>query len=384
MVVRIISGLECAPPPAREYDIRAPALLRDQRGPNAGLWGDSDSGRRIVITTPANASLAANMHALASSGSSQSVIIGRLRYKHLSLLVAVEEHRNLHQAAQVVHLSQPSASKIIRDLESAFGASLFDRLPTGMQPTELGSLVLIFARLALSELKRLMAEIEIRQAPRDRFLVLAATADWLPDTFATAVAEMGRRHPGLALKLRGDPYEDIANRLLDGHTDLAIGYFNGCSPHSAIEYRSIGSVPLCVVARKDHPLAHATALAPRELEGVAWVTHARADAALLALDPFCRRAGVTPPSNALESHALSTTLTLLMQTDAISILPECTVCKHLAAGRLARLPVEIAGNTIEFGVLSRRQESQEAPVAEFRGLLGQLFDRSCRAVCTDP
>src|SRR5882762_6098502 len=68
-------------------------------------------------------------------------LVGRLRFRHLSLLVALDEHRNLHRAAKAVHLAQPSASKLVHDLELLFGSSLFDRSPTGMQPTALGAVV---------------------------------------------------------------------------------------------------------------------------------------------------------------------------------------------------------------------------------------------------
>jgi molybdenum-dependent DNA-binding transcriptional regulator ModE len=101
------------------------------------------------------------------SGSSLRKWLGRLRYKHLSLLVALDEHRNLHRAAKVVHLAQPSASKLVQDLELLFGSPPFDRLPTGMQPTELGVVVLAFARSALGDLRRLAAEVDHRQAGRD-------------------------------------------------------------------------------------------------------------------------------------------------------------------------------------------------------------------------
>ena len=81
-----------------------------------------------------------------------SHLVGRLRFRQLSLLVALGEHRNLHRAAEAVHLAQPSATKLIHDLEQLFEVPLFERLPRGMQPTELGTEVLGFAKRALVDL----------------------------------------------------------------------------------------------------------------------------------------------------------------------------------------------------------------------------------------
>jgi DNA-binding transcriptional LysR family regulator len=71
--------------------------------------------------------------------SSFSQLLGRLRFKQLALLAALDEHRNLHRAADAVHLAQPSATKLVHDLEKIFSFPLFERLPRGMQPTELGA-----------------------------------------------------------------------------------------------------------------------------------------------------------------------------------------------------------------------------------------------------
>src|SRR5260221_10360330 len=72
---------------------------------------------------------AAAVRLAGKAGFSPCKLVGRLRFRHLSLLVALDEHRNLHRAAKAVHLAQPSASKLVHDLELLFGSSLFDRSP---------------------------------------------------------------------------------------------------------------------------------------------------------------------------------------------------------------------------------------------------------------
>src|SRR5271154_6360635 len=90
-------------------------------------------------------------------------LVGRLRFRHLALLAALDEHRNLRRAADAVHLAQPSATKLVHDLEVVFGFPLFERLPRGMQPTELGVEVLAFAHRMLVDLERFSQNLESKR-----------------------------------------------------------------------------------------------------------------------------------------------------------------------------------------------------------------------------
>ena len=44
-----------------------------------------------------------------------SILINRLCMKHLALLCALDASHNLHQAAETIHVSQPSAPRTAQD-----------------------------------------------------------------------------------------------------------------------------------------------------------------------------------------------------------------------------------------------------------------------------
>jgi molybdenum-dependent DNA-binding transcriptional regulator ModE len=56
-----------------------------------------------------------------SSPALPAALANRLRYRHLMLLHQLGELGNLHRAAEAISLAQPSASKMLRDIELAFG-----------------------------------------------------------------------------------------------------------------------------------------------------------------------------------------------------------------------------------------------------------------------
>ena len=54
----------------------------------------------------------------------------------------------LGQAAERIAVSQPAATKLLADVEQAFGFALFERHARGMRPTPLGAEVIGYARQA--------------------------------------------------------------------------------------------------------------------------------------------------------------------------------------------------------------------------------------------
>ena len=59
-------------------------------------------------------------------------LVNRLKFKHFALLVALDDARNVHQAADAINVAQPSASRMLGDIEEAFGFLLFERNARGM------------------------------------------------------------------------------------------------------------------------------------------------------------------------------------------------------------------------------------------------------------
>ena len=63
----------------------------------------------------------------------------RLKTRQLLLLAAMEEEGNVRRAADVLGMTQPAASRLLKELEDMLGVSLFDRTPHGMHATLYGA-----------------------------------------------------------------------------------------------------------------------------------------------------------------------------------------------------------------------------------------------------
>jgi len=68
----------------------------------------------------------------------------------LHLFCRVVERKSFSRAAEIVHLSQPTVSSHIQDLEAHFGCRLLDRLSRQVVPTQAGRLLYSYARRLLA------------------------------------------------------------------------------------------------------------------------------------------------------------------------------------------------------------------------------------------
>lgn len=288
--------------------------------------------------------------------SSLSHLIGRLRFRHLSLLVALGEHRNLHRAAQAVHLAQPSATKLIHDLEQLFGFPLFERLPRGMHPTELGGEVFRFAQRSLVELERFYDDLDRKRQGGYGQLVIGAIMGAAPDVVARAMADLKRDRPLLSIRLMGETSDEIVDFLLEGKIDLAVGRFSNPLQHNLIDYEVLGNEELYIVARCGHPLARQRRLELPQLADTAWILQPLTSPARQIIEQEFGHAGMKTPANNVECTSIFATLQLLQTGDAVAMLPESVVRDHLKAELLVQLPLTVGKSLPGFGILTRRGE----------------------------
>jgi DNA-binding transcriptional LysR family regulator len=84
-----------------------------------------------------------------------------MRYEltDLRVFTAIAEAKSLTEAASALHLTAPSASYRLKNLEQAMGVPLFLRTQRGMELTAAGETVLRYARLILNNVESLQGEM---------------------------------------------------------------------------------------------------------------------------------------------------------------------------------------------------------------------------------
>ncbi len=296
-------------------------------------------------------------------------LVNRLKFKHLALLVALDDIRNVHQAADQINVAQPSASRMLGDIEEAFGFQLFERNARGITPTTLGTVVLAYARRALSELTRFAEDLDVKRKGGHGQLTVGAIMGAAPDVLALAVAALKTERPLLNVRILGETSDQIVQLLYRREIDLALARLTTSLQHNDFHFEPLARETLVLVVRAHHPLARRTSVTLAELVEWPWVAQPVTSPARALFEEELARAGLNTPANMIECGSIFATLQLIETYDAVAMLPESVVRDHVRGKLLVPLPLEIGKSLPGYGIVTRKEEPLPEAAHHFVGLL---------------
>ena len=155
-----------------------------------------------------------------------AAMLERLDLNLLRVFRAIDAERNVTRAAARLGITQSAASNALARLRRAFQDDLFQRTPTGMEPTALAREL---AQPVGAALDAVRSAVELNRpfepgAARDEFAIGAS--DYAEFVLAPALVEALRAQaPGVAVVFRHADREDALAMLDEDRAHLAIGIF---------------------------------------------------------------------------------------------------------------------------------------------------------------
>lgn len=140
----------------------------------------------------------------------------------LKAFQAIAEAGSLREAAQRLHVTQPSLTRLIQTLEDAAGSPLLSRSRTGVQVTETGRLLLEFARASLKNLEELEEKLRRpgdRLAGHLRIGTYESLAQYLWPGF---LASFRRTTPQTRISIMTESARDPSRSLAEGSIDVLV------------------------------------------------------------------------------------------------------------------------------------------------------------------
>ena len=301
-------------------------------------------------------------------------LINRLRLKHWALLAALAETRTLHEAATRISVTQPSATKMLADIELAFQFPLFERHSRGLRPTPLGEEVVAYARQSQASLARFIEGLEVKRRGGHGQLVIGAIMGAAPDLVARAVAQIKQQRPLLNIRMVGETSDQISTLLERHDIELAVGRFASLLQHNLFDFTPLSNEVMQAVVRRGHALVRHKKPQLATLMDLPWVLQPVTSPARQLLEEEFAKARLSTPPNVVECASVFATLQLLQTSDAVAVLPESVVRDHVKAGLLRVLPITIGSDLKGFGVLTRKGEALSEIAATFVALLHQFAE----------
>jgi len=296
----------------------------------------------------------------------------RLRFRHLRLLDLVHRNGSLGSAARALGISQPAATLLVRELESAFGASLVLRDRRGARLTAAGRRALERLRIALSSLEQAVAAAGTPDVPP--LLRVGAVQVAGIRAIPRALAALERSGTLGRIQLREGRARDLLEALREGDIDCVIGWMDeslaDAVPPSRLSIQPLWYGRMQVVASTKHPLARSRSVDVAALASWQWIVPppgSRTHAAFLRL--FLHN-GVPVPPVAVECSSLHTVLHVVAATRCLAVAPDVVVghyAKQRAVAALKGPALELGRNQVS--LMALRDSDALAAVRSFREAL---------------
>lgn len=274
-----------------------------------------------------------------------------LSTRQLRAFVALAETRNFTRAAARSHLSQPAFSALIRSLESALGARLFDRTTRTVELTAEGSLFLDGALRLLRDAEVTVADLGDHVARRRGRVSLAAlpalAAGWLPQV----LAQFHTQYPHIELDVADALSEECVERVRAGRADFALAAVRASAPELLTQ--AFCSDRFHVICRSDHAFAGKRRITLADLPGQPFVHLARNSSVRQHIDTAIRPAQI---HSVLELEQLSTVAGMVRAGLGITVVPTLTLF-HFEHPELVTRPLHAPGLKRELFVIRRRDRS---------------------------
>jgi LysR family cyn operon transcriptional activator len=260
--------------------------------------------------------------------------------RSLRYLIAVAEHCSFTRAAEALHVSQPTLSQQIKQLEESLHVQLLDRAGRAVRLTDAGTVYVRHARRAMGELdagKRAMHEVKDLSRGTLRLGMTPIT-----EYLATPLLDhFSSRYPGIVMSTLEMSQDEIEAAVAEDRLDAGIAFTNTLSSQarsSDIETHILFIEPLNLAVGKGHPSAGKPApLDGRALEREPLILLNRNFALRRHVDLYCLEHSITPRI-AVETNSLGVIVEMVRLGRLVTVLPKAIACAQSGLHPLMLLP----------------------------------------------
>lgn len=277
--------------------------------------------------------------------------------RQLQYLKLLAEHGSFSRAAEAAHVTQPTLSAGVQELEKILGAPVVDRARSGVILTAIGEETVRRASDVLARSEDLVQAARSAGQPLTGRFRLGVIPTVAPFLLPKALPILRERFPKLSLYLREDLTHRLIAALKGGALDaalIALPYDTG-----GLETAHVSDDELMAALPQDHPLCGFPRVAPERLEE---------EDLILLEDGHCLRehslavCGMEPPKLSEEGFAATSLHTLVQMVGSglgVSLVPAMAVEAGLARGvPISVLQIEAEAPTREIVIAWRKGSSR--------------------------
>jgi LysR family carnitine catabolism transcriptional activator len=294
-----------------------------------------------------------------------------LTIRQFEILVAAADTMNFSEAAEQLGITQPSLSETIRRIEAELGLRLFERTTRSLRLTSDGRHAVAIAREVVRDFRLALETISHRAQSRKARVTIAALPSIACAILPSAIQALLSQHPRADVSVQDVLHERAVGLVADGLADMALTIRP--ARLDGLSFEELGSDPVHLVCRADHPLAASERVHWRELVPYPFVGLARTSSVRRLTDAAFTLSEVAVEP-AYEVEQIPSAAALVESGLGVTALPALTLAMFKGTGLAVRpLIAPLMRRHIGLVTLSGRMlaEPAAALVGHIRAVFGQ-------------
>jgi len=294
----------------------------------------------------------------------------------LHIFCKVVELASFSKAGQAVHLSQPTISSHIKELEIHFGCPLIDRLSRCAVPTKAGELLYSYALKLLAlrnDTETAMAEYQGQYRGKLRIGGSTIPGGYL---LPEIIGRFNRAYPDIQIALVIGDSKEIAQKTLGG--DIEIGFVGARFPEPHLQATALTSDKLKLIVHPHHAWVGKSPIALDALRHEAMIVREAGSGTLRVLELALQAKGLELHEHFHVVAEIGNTVGIIgaIKTGlGVSILSTKAIKDELECGSLVALDVQDLDLERQIFLIVDRRRSISPLASAFCNFLSQQKER---------
>ena len=287
--------------------------------------------------------------------------------------MAIHAHKSITAAASELGLTQPAASRALRDIEQLLRVHLFDRdRARGMSLTGAGELVLARARAMLADHRSLAGELDAYRAGTGGRLRLGVIPFVSSALIESLIAEL-TGDQRMSVIVTEAPTTALMEELRLQHLDAVIGRCS-IAPLAGLVQEPLIRQGGCLLMHPQNPLLRKERISLADLGAFAWLLPPDGTPTRAAINAVFAKAMLAPPVATVEASSTKIIrLTLRDNRRMLSIVPSDAGRDIQRLGGVRCLPFPVPLDMPPVGLIFAARHRDTPVVRNLRNILREIL-----------
>ena len=286
-----------------------------------------------------------------------------LKFRQIKAFTLAVENGSFRAAAQVLCITQPSFTALIKALEEDLGVELFERTTRRCIPTEHGQSFYQRVGRPLEDMEEAYSMTKEEGLGIRGRLAIATVPSLALGLLTDALGRFHRLYPEIRIFLSEHRSTEVISAVLENRVEIAIGRLMGINAELA--FVPIGTDQLYVVAPKSHPILRKPVITWSEVSAQRFI-FIGGGATELALRSTTQ--GASPD---VEVTHMSTALSMVRQGLGLTVIPNSALGVMLGSD-LGAKKLEGINSERELGIIYRRKKKLTVQAQRFIAIIKEL------------